>query len=92
MRTGDYYQYRLERETETGTLATVCWLEMRLRPGMLVELRGEPGWWIVTSAGSIRLAEPPQKDWRVGGLEVISDFQAGEIDRIRTALASLCLP
>lgn len=63
-----YRQFDLRSDDHRLT----CWLEdeARLRPGVLVTLKGdtEERHWEIVRASSTRLATPPDRRWRVGGL------------------------
>ncbi len=47
-----------------------CWLpdDPRLRPGVLLTLKGDERHWEVLEASRVRLDTPPDTRWRVGGL------------------------
>ena len=63
-----YRQFDLRSDDHRLT----CWLEddQRLRPGMLVTLKGdsEHRYWEVMRAWSVSLDAPPERRWHVGGL------------------------
>lgn len=63
-----YRQFDLRHDDDRLT----CWLEddPRLRPGRLVTLKGDPNerHWEVVRRSLMRLEQPPDTRWRVGGL------------------------
>lgn len=61
-----YRQYDLRSDDYRLT----CWLEddRRLRPGVLVTLKGDERQWEIVRASSVRLDTPPATRWQVGGL------------------------
>lgn len=63
--TKQYRQYDLE----AGEARLTCWLEGTLKLRSQVRLKGEDDrWWTVVRVGDVRLDDPPDTRWKVGGL------------------------
>lgn len=64
-----YRQYELQSNDHRMT----CWLDDRknIGVGSVVTLRGfdEQCRWTITRAGRVELEQPPDKRWKVGGLQ-----------------------
>ena len=57
-------------ELRSGDHRLTCWLKEQdgLKEGARLTLKADPRIWTVERLSSIRLEEPPHKDWKVGGL------------------------
>lgn len=81
-----YYQYDLKTKVGFDTVYLTCWLdyERKLTKGERVELKDYPHRtvWTVESVGSEQRQSPPNKSWKVGGLD--NDRRPNKANRVRS--------